>query len=63
MSDLQYARIQCPYCWEPLEVSIDPSIPEQDYVEDCQVCCQPILIHVAFAEDGSLQVSADAENE
>ncbi len=60
---LEPAHIQCPYCWETLEVSVDPSVPEQDYVEDCQVCCQPILIHVRFGEDGELSIDAEAEND
>lgn len=60
---LEPARIQCPYCWESLDISVDPSVPQQDYVEDCQVCCQPILIHAQFEEDGELSVSAEAEND
>ncbi len=62
MSALEFATIGCPYCGELLELSIDPSVREQDYVEDCQVCCQPILIHVRFHEDAHLEVTAEAEN-
>ena len=47
---LEPANIQCPYCWEMLGISVDPSVREQSYVEDCQVCCQPILIHVVFED-------------
>lgn len=60
---LEPANIQCPYCWEMLGISVDPSVREQSYVEDCQVCCQPILIHVVFEDSGELSVSAHAENE
>ncbi|SFR75410.1 Cysteine-rich CPXCG [Marinobacter daqiaonensis] len=63
MSVLEPASIQCPYCWEPLEISVDPSVREQQYVEDCQVCCQPIVIHAWFDESGELTVEAEAENE
>lgn len=52
-----------PYCWETLDVSVDPSVQEQEYVEDCQVCCQPILIRVLFDEDLTPHVEARAENE
>ena len=38
------AQITCPFCWETLTILVDLSIPEQDYIEDCQVCCQPIRI-------------------
>ena len=51
MSALDSVLIQCPYCWETLDISVDPSVPEQEYVEDCQVCCRPILLRVAFDDN------------
>jgi hypothetical protein len=36
--------IECPYCGEPITILVDASIAEQAYVEDCQVCCQPMMI-------------------
>ncbi len=66
MSALESVLIQCPpYCWETLDVSVDPTVPEQEYVEDCQVCCQPIVLTVQLEEGGRV-VSVDArppENE
>lgn len=46
MQNLQTAFIQCPYCWEHIEVIVDCSVPHQEYVEDCSVCCKPIIITV-----------------
>tara|TARA_Y100000815_G_scaffold37112_1_gene30667 strand:- start:305 stop:484 length:180 start_codon:yes stop_codon:yes gene_type:complete len=43
---------QCPYCWEDISMLLDPSI-STTYIEDCEVCCNPIEIAVAF-EDGEL---------
>ncbi|GHD54308.1 Cysteine-rich CPXCG [Marinobacter persicus] len=63
MPALDSVMIQCPYCWEMLDISIDPSVEEQEYVEDCQVCCNPILITVLITADGTPQVEARAENE
>ncbi|WP_372981236.1 CPXCG motif-containing cysteine-rich protein [Marinobacter sediminum] len=63
MSALESVLIQCPYCWETLDVSVDPSVQEQEYVEDCQVCCRPIVIHVTFDDDLTPHVDARAENE
>lgn len=62
MSDLAPATIQCPYCWEMLNISVDPSLRDAEYVEDCQVCCQPIVIHARFDDCNQLTVTADAEN-
>ena len=63
MSALESVLIQCPYCWETLDISVDPSVQEQEYVEDCQVCCRPIVIHVTFDDDLTPHVDVRAENE
>lgn len=39
---------QCPYCWEEISMLLDPSISQQTYVEDCEVCCNPISVAPAF---------------
>ena len=33
---------------------LDPSIPKQLYVEDCEVCCNPIEVSVHF-EEGQIE--------
>lgn len=64
MSSLPAADIHCPYCGEVITVFIDDSSgDEQQYTEDCQVCCQPIVISVALDEDGELRVIARSEGE
>ncbi len=34
----------CPYCWERISMLLDPDMSGETYVEDCQVCCNPIEI-------------------
>lgn len=47
------ATVHCPHCGEPVEIAVDPgSGSSQEYVEDCQVCCRPWRVHVAFDADG-----------
>jgi len=48
----------CPHCWETISVLVDPSVSEQTYVEDCEVCCRPIQIRVVTR--GAEVVSFDA---
>jgi hypothetical protein len=50
----QFERVQCPYCGEQFETQLDLSAGSAQYVEDCQVCCQPIEMGVEIADDGSL---------
>jgi hypothetical protein len=53
--------VVCPYCGEPNEIALDPgSGPRQEYVEDCQVCCQPWRVVVTYDADGAAHVRADA---
>jgi hypothetical protein len=44
---------ECPYCGESITMLLDLSEPEQEYVEDCEVCCNPIEVHVQ-ARNGAL---------
>ncbi|HMB63967.1 MAG TPA: CPXCG motif-containing cysteine-rich protein [Eudoraea sp.] len=39
---------QCPCCWEDISMLLDSSVPEQSYVEDCEVCCNPIEVTPQF---------------
>lgn len=37
----------CPYCWQDISFVLDLSVRDQSYIEDCEVCCQPIQIRYA----------------
>lgn len=32
----------CPYCFENGLKLVDFSVPVQNFIEDCEVCCNPI---------------------
>ena len=32
----------CPHCWQNQLKIIDPSVEEQNFIEDCEVCCNPL---------------------
>jgi len=49
---------QCPYCWEHISMLLDPSVDRQTYVEDCEVCCNPIEIQVNFEGEELTQFEA-----
>ena len=57
---LDTKQISCPYCWESIEILVDPSVDEQDYIEDCEVCCRPIRFLVRVVGD---DIYADALHE
>ena len=39
---------QCPHCWEEISMLLDPSVGRQSYIEDCEVCCNPIEVTAEF---------------
>ncbi len=54
--------VPCPYCGESLVIEPEPSDAPIEYVEDCHVCCRPIVFTVSYSEDGS-EVGARREDE
>ncbi len=48
-----FVSLLCPYCWERYETQVDLSAGSFTYVEDCQVCCQPIELSCEV-DDGRL---------
>lgn len=38
-------HFQCPYCWEEISMLLDLTLLSEEYIEDCEVCCNPIQIH------------------
>ncbi|MCK5383340.1 MAG: CPXCG motif-containing cysteine-rich protein [Gammaproteobacteria bacterium] len=47
--------VDCPYCGEPFETSVDSSAGSQQYIEDCPVCCRPIEFHLVIGNDDEIQ--------
>lgn len=57
------ATVDCPYCGEAIDVLVDTSVDHQQYIEDCSVCCRPIVFTVT-ADDGELlSVEVRSEDE
>ncbi|MEO6067576.1 MAG: CPXCG motif-containing cysteine-rich protein [Gemmatimonadales bacterium] len=55
------AEVKCPYCGETVEIALDPGGgPEQEYVEDCHVCCRPWQVRVTYNDSGTAEVEVEA---
>ncbi|GAA0202383.1 CPXCG motif-containing cysteine-rich protein [Kangiella japonica] len=60
MNQLIEKDISCPYCGETITVLIDDSVPHQEYIEDCQVCCRPIEFVVSVMDrEVKVEISTD----
>lgn len=51
---------QCPHCWEQVSVLVDVSLSSQTYIEDCEVCCNPIQFNIQCS--GQVLQSLDAQS-
>lgn len=56
-------EIECPFCAERIGILIDCSVEQQQYTEDCQVCCSPMLVSIEIDAEGHIsRVEAQQEN-
>jgi hypothetical protein len=46
-----------------IKVLIDPSDSQQQYIEDCQVCCKPINFLISESTNGELDVQVYSDDE
>jgi Cysteine-rich CPXCG len=60
---LQPEEIICPYCGESIDVLVDCSAGHQEYVEDCSICCRPIVVRVQIDDGEVVCINGRAENE
>ena len=52
----------CGACGEEIVIPIDVSQgEEQEYVEDCPVCCQANVIHIEVDDEGEISAWAELE--
>ena len=47
---LEYC-FDCPHCWQNQLKMIDPSILNQQFIEDCETCCNPLEFNIQVQEN------------
>lgn len=63
MNAIENISRSCPYCGEPIDLQIDCSVANQEYIEDCQVCCKPMQVSVDVASSDGPVVEVRQEND
>ena len=53
----------CPHCWEEISMILDLSVDAQEYIEDCEVCCKPIVISFTATDFELTRFSAGSADE
>ncbi|HET8861605.1 CPXCG motif-containing cysteine-rich protein [Marivirga sp.] len=50
----------CPHCFQEISMLVDLSVSPQSYIEDCEVCCNPLQINLEIEEGEIIYFEADA---
>lgn len=51
----------CPHCGQRISMLLDLSAGSRSYIEDCEVCCEPILVSFDVEEGALVSFEAHAE--
>ena len=51
---------QCPYCWEDISMLVDYSVSNQNYIEDCEICCNPIQLDIVIENNEITSFQAES---
>jgi hypothetical protein len=52
----------CPHCWERINLTLDLSVAEQSYIEDCPVCCKSLLVSFSASNGEVTDFSVEASD-
>ena len=62
--NLEEHLIACPYCGENFTALVEPCLELAEYVEDCEICCQPIVFSITESgADSPLHIDTRREND
>jgi len=53
----------CPHCWESQLKMIDPSVEKQNFIEDCEVCCNPLEFNLRIKNNNLESFSVTSINQ
>ncbi|MDT9547059.1 MAG: CPXCG motif-containing cysteine-rich protein [Chlorobium sp.] len=62
MNMLETVSVPCPFCGELMELEIDCGAGNQEYTEDCAVCCKPVAVSVRISDTGVPSVEVSPED-
>ncbi len=58
------AGLMCPYCGEPAELEVEPfGLPHERYIEDCAVCCRPMVVEITRSSEAPVEVALLREDD
>jgi hypothetical protein len=62
MTLIQGYDAACPHCWETINLTLDLSVADQSYIEDCPVCCKPMIVSFSAVDGEVAEFSVEASD-
>ncbi|RRJ83053.1 CPXCG motif-containing cysteine-rich protein [Aestuariirhabdus litorea] len=62
MNPLDCYGCTCPWCGEAISLWVEVTQLEQQWSEDCPVCCQPMELRATLTPEGQLELVAERDN-
>ena len=59
--NVETVESHCPCCGEPVQLLVDASAGVQRYIEDCQVCCRPMVVDVLETDPPTVRLRGEDE--
>ena len=53
-------QASCPHCGETIDLTLDLSVEEQSYIEDCPVCCRPMAVSYVSVDGEVAELGVEA---
>ena len=50
----------CPHCWEYQLKMIDPSVANLSFIDDCEVCCNPLEFTIEIHDNNLISFSVNS---
>ncbi|WP_163931012.1 CPXCG motif-containing cysteine-rich protein [Paraferrimonas sp. SM1919] len=61
---VNHKNVSCPFCGQPFTLTLDATAGDQDYIEDCPTCCNPVHCHMHINEQNmNVELTIDSDNE
>ena len=55
MELIREKAVFCPYCGESFSLMLDCSVGSHQFIQDCEVCCRPILFLLEVDWEGCFE--------
>ena len=47
-----FLEVHCPFCGETYGLAVERAAGSRSFIEDCTVCCRPLLLRLEVNEEG-----------